>query len=218
MERGMGVEIGNLVEAIQALSESSFGRPSPFHLSACQACGAPTFQYPCPNCRNWCDFSESADYKAEVKLSCEKSGVGSREAFVRRVEVAGGIGPWYFGEFRRTVGYGNGGAFKVEVDAAIARAASVEWPDAGAVWDEVASGARLPDDGFWSEKHQAFEARALAEFGEGKLARLKGAREPGPWHSWPENCREGRELMLEFARERLQELGLTDSVPQPPGL
>jgi hypothetical protein len=209
----MDVEMRNLVPAVQALSEAAFGRPSPFHLSGCAACGAPTFQYPCPSCREWCDHSESPEHSARVREACARSGVGSRESFVRRVGAAGGLGPWYFAEFRRTVGYSSGGAFAATVDAVTARSATVGWPDAGAVWDAIASGARFPAEGFWGAALADFERRAVAEFGEAGVARLKASREPGPWHAWPENCHEGRELVRRFAEERLDAMGLASEPP-----
>jgi len=46
------VTLDTLVPVMQALSEAAFARSSPFHLSGCTVCGAPTFQYPCPNCHN----------------------------------------------------------------------------------------------------------------------------------------------------------------------
>lgn len=213
----MEVTMDRMVEAVAALEEATVGnRRSPFHLSACDVCGAPTFCYPCPNCRAWCDFSDTPDQRQSQRDAALKSGVGTKDSFIERVEKEGGVGPWYFANFRRMVAYETTPSYKHGVEEAIARAKAIEWPSAGDVWDAVRARRKFPEDGEWARSLRAFEARADAEFGL-RVEKLRAFRESNVYREWPVNCEEGRALLRTYAEERLVEMGLSHALEGLPG-
>lgn len=210
------VEIDDMVRAVQAFGEMSFGKLSHFHLSPCGVCRAPTFQYPCPSCRSWCDASDTPDQRQAQIEAARRSKVGTRETFVRRVEASGGIGPWYFGNFRNTVGYDKGGTFTAEVNASVERTREVSWPDAGLVWDTVtAEGISLPPDDFWRHKHADIGHRAVEEYGQERLSDMS-RRPDRQGRTWPD-CPEGRSLIVARAQDELAQLGLAEPTVAPSG-
>ena len=209
------VTIDTLVPAIRALSASVFRRESSFHLSACGVCGGPTFQYPCPSCSSWYDFSDGAAERRRQREVAASMGIGTREDFVQRVDRAGGLGCWYFANFRKVVAYKSDPAFRDKVDHAIERAYVMWWPDAGEVWDTVKAGLpKLPEDSFYREAIDRREARALDEFGEAGLQSLKSNKVSQ--HSWPENCEEGRDLVARMGEEWLAEAGIAPAPTEVP--
>lgn len=204
------VALEDFVVAVQALYEHETGRPCHFHLFACAVCGGPSFQYPCPCCRSWADASDTVAEREKQRAAAAASGVGSRESFVAALEKAGGLGPWYFESFRNTTLYrepSDGGAFRAGVDRLVGRARSLAWPDAGAVWDAVRAGHRLPHDGFWGDKRAVWHDYAAEQWGAARAAELVAARS-GQW-SWPENGPEGRETVAACAETQLAALGLS---------
>ncbi len=220
----MKVELEDLVAAMQAMHEAKTGRPSPFHLSGCARCGAPTTGYPCLNCRTWNDyFLPQEEYERERDLERARnaaSGVGSRETFVARVGRAGSIALWLLEDRKRVVAWNDpphregDQEYTDMIRALIEGAKMVEWPDPGLVWDVVAGEKRsLPDKSHWGAKKDAIDERAKALYGEERLARLKSSSsyERPNWHPWPENCPEGRRVVAELAKETLERLGIAEA-------
>jgi hypothetical protein len=217
-EADLQVKLDDLVRVVRALSETAFRRKSPFHLSPCAVCGAPTFQYPCPSCRSWCDFSDGPKERARQIESASKSGIGSRENFCRRVEAAGGFGPWYFRNFKRTVAYGPGrdmdSGFVRSVDAAIERAATMTWPDPGEIWDAVRARPKdFPPEGYYAEERQRIDECAIKLFGADRVAALKSQRQTS--YLWPEDCDEGRQVLATLAEETLEQMAASGDEPTP---
>jgi len=230
----MKVELEDLVAAMQAMFEVKTGRPSPFHLSGCDRCGAPTTGYPCLNCRTWADhFIPQKEYERARDLERARnaaSGVGTREAFVQRVTQRGSIALWLLEDRKRVLAWNDpprpegSQEYTDMIRGLIEAAKKIEWPDPGLVWDAVTGEKRqLPDTRHWTARIQAIDERAKALYGEATLAVLKSPKtsEKPHWHPWPENCVEGRRVVAELARETLERLGIaeafepTSAVPSP---
>jgi hypothetical protein len=216
----MHVVLEHLVEAVQALSEAEFGKPSPFHLSACGICGGPSFQYPCPLCRYWADFSQpKAERERDIRAASGR-GSGSRAFFVRAVTTNSGIGPWYFGEFKNVVAYKSEAAWKQHVDDIIALSRTIEWPDPGEVWDHISAGQTLSSEAVWTDKRDRVNAMANRLFGAECAARLISARRSQ--FTWPAGSQEGMRCVRASAAESLEILGLpipavaVEARPLPP--
>lgn len=98
---------------------------SPFHLSACGGCGAPSFQQPCPLCRYYPRGSDKGYYHPEVatkQMFCtmvDKSGPGGAD---------GTIATWLIKNNERRFH---------NQERAIASAHKVDVPSASDYWDAV---------------------------------------------------------------------------------
>lgn len=111
----------------EGLAERGYG--CPFHLSRCY-CGAPSWMQPCPTCDYYPMYGSTGTSWARDSAT--------REGFVSRVERHGGVAPWYFAGYRRTVAYEESWRFRERIDR-LAEAAK-QWedvPSPGEVWDWV---------------------------------------------------------------------------------
>ena len=188
----MRVTLDNLATAVHALFEDTFRRPCHFHLAGCAACGAPTHGYPCPSCRTWNDQSGSWARGAPAVQPT------SQESWCRRVEAAGGVGPWYFAELRERVSYRDDTRFRAQVDDLVRRAAQFHWPAPSDVWAAVAERRTLISLDH-AAKAAAWKEAAESLYGADRVAALM-SRSSGQW-SWPENCEEGRQSVRAAARQ-----------------
>jgi hypothetical protein len=108
-------------------------------LSRC-ICGAPSWKQPCPSCGyypmgRW----DAPGVKGGQYETCKNTV--TREKFVRQVEAAGGFGAFFM---RESYGYSNCAyqsdyEFRARVDATIAKAKTMIWPDAGRMYDAFAA-------------------------------------------------------------------------------
>lgn len=151
-------ELKQGVEAAARHWERECLERSPFHLSACGGCGAPSFQQPCPLCRYypiWGDNSCSPKV-ATKQMFCEmvgRSGPAGRD---------GTIVTWLIKN--------NDRRFPDQADS-LARALDVDVPPAAAYWDAVAEGADFSREFAGHAVHAGwrgmFELRAVVSGGYG---------------------------------------------------
>lgn len=219
----MRISIDDTVPAVRAMWQAARERTSPFHLAACSACGGPSFMQPCPNCGAYPDLSEPSSVTESRRAAAMASGAGSRDAFARRVEREGGIGAWYFASFRRTVAYQGSGRFeqpnpifRADIDGLVERARQVEWPSAEEIWDRV-SGDRQPMHADWAAISGEWRDMAVLAHGEESFQALQRVQEGRSWHPWPENCREGWDILREHGISTPASLGIPEAGPATKG-
>lgn len=215
----MQVSIDDIVPAVRAMWQATRERSSPFHLASCSSCGGPSFMQPCPNCGAYPDASELPAVTEARRVAAMASGAGSRDAFIRRVEREGGLGAWYFASFRRTVAYQGSGyrephdpIFRADIEGLVERARQVEWPSPGEVWDHVSrDGHSLHAD--YAATSREWRDLAVAAHGEERFTSLQHVQEGRSWHSWPDNCREGWDILRGHGLATLEQLGIPEAAP-----
>lgn len=216
----MQISTDDLIPAVRAMWQVTMGKTSPFHLAACAACDGPSFQQPCPCCGAYPDASEPRSVTEARRDAAQRRGAGSRDRFIASVEHAGGVGAWYFASFRRTVAYaGSPGretpdhAFRAAIDGLVERARSMSWPSPGEVWDHV-SRDRQALSGDYLADYEVWSRMADEDHGEGAVRWLREKQDGRSWHSWPENCAEGREILRSHGLVTLERLGVPEAAHQ----
>lgn len=101
-----------------------------FHLGPC-VCGAPTYQQPCPNCGFYPMGFDPAYLKAHQDICAD------RERWVKTVNRAGNIALWYLLDCNRTLAWEKDPVYRAEVEETRRKAASMQWPEPGLIWDLV---------------------------------------------------------------------------------
>ena len=137
------VEVVEVVEEVDPLlrfkeSASQLTEKS-FELRLC-VCGCPTFQQPCPTCNFYPYGYDKPERKRVESLVFQGGGVEAlRDGWIRRVNGAGGVGPWFARiVLTKNIAYQRGlDGYRAEADAKVALASSMEWPSAEAVLEAL---------------------------------------------------------------------------------
>lgn len=145
--------VADAVERIAQLSERSFLARSPLHLARCGGCAGPTFQQPCPLCSFYPMGADKGSWhpaRASREFFCEKVAASAPAG-------TGNLATWVMAQANRSVAYRELPRFRHMAEEASAQASALDMPDAGLVYDLVATGGisvrreRPPHDAgaFW---------------------------------------------------------------------
>lgn len=124
------------VERIAQLSERSFLSRSPLHLARCGGCAGPSFQQPCPLCSFYPMGADKGSWhpaRASREFFCEKVAASAPGG-------AGNLATWVMAQANRSVAYREVPRFRLMAEDASAHASALDMPDAGLVYDLVATG------------------------------------------------------------------------------
>lgn len=121
--------VAQTIDAVRAIYTEVLGVPCSFHLSTCPQCNAPGWQQPCPVCSYYPQYGRptKAEMAAHKKVT--------REEYTALVAKRGGIGVWYFNDFKNTVAYKQDAGFRAELNIAIAKAMDIDAATGEAIWD-----------------------------------------------------------------------------------
>lgn len=121
--------VAQTIDAVRAIYTEVLGVPCSFHLSTCPQCNAPGWQQPCPMCGYYPQYGRPT--KAEIAAHKKVT----REEYAVHVAKRGGIGVWYFNEFKKTVAYKQDAGFRAELNIAIAKAMDIDAATGEEIWD-----------------------------------------------------------------------------------